>query len=134
MPQESVEIVRQSMEAIDRRDRTTYLALHDEDFEVINIRDFPEPGVRGPEAVWDFYVEGFDTFDPERTSIADAELVDAGADKVLVHHRYDLRGARSGADVEMDLWSVVTLREGRILRMGWFAGRVEALEAAGLSD
>ena len=56
MSQENVEVVRQAMEAIQRRDRTTYLALHDDDFEVVPIRDFAEAGVRGPDAAWDFYV------------------------------------------------------------------------------
>jgi ketosteroid isomerase-like protein len=34
----------------------------------------------------------------------------------------------------MDLWHVVTFREGRILRMQWFADRTDALEAAGLHE
>jgi ketosteroid isomerase-like protein len=89
MSQENVEIVRQAMEAIQRRDRTTYLALHDKDYEVVPTRDFPQAGVRGPEAAWDFYVEAAEAF--ERLPLEDAELVDAGADKVLVHQQYDLR-------------------------------------------
>ena len=52
MSQENVEVVRQAMEAIQRRDRTTYLALHDDDFEVVPIRDFPEAGVRGVPRRW----------------------------------------------------------------------------------
>lgn len=54
MSQENVELVGQALEALKRRDRTTWLAVHDDDFEVVPIRDFPEPGVRGPEAAWDF--------------------------------------------------------------------------------
>jgi ketosteroid isomerase-like protein len=59
--------------------------------------------------------------------------VDAGADKVLVHQRNEVRGRTSGADVELNYWVVVTFREGKILRDHWFADRAEALEAAGLS-
>jgi ketosteroid isomerase-like protein len=132
MSEQNVEVVRQAMQAVERRDRTAYLALHDDDFEVVNIRDFPEPGVRGPEAAWDFYMTIADAF--ERVPIADAELVDAGADKVLVHPRYGLCGRRSGADVKFDYSFVATVRQGRILRMQWFADRSEALEAAGLEE
>jgi ketosteroid isomerase-like protein len=60
--------------------------------------------------------------------------VDAGADKVLVHQRSDVRGRASGAAVELDYWVVITFREGRIVRDQWFADRAEALEAAGLSE
>jgi ketosteroid isomerase-like protein len=132
MSEENVELVGQALEALKRRDRTTWLAVHDEDFEVVPIRDFPEPGVRGPEAAWDFNLKAFEAF--ERVPIDDAELVDAGADKVLAHPQYDVRGRGSGVNVEFDYWLVFTVRQGKILRTQWFEGRVEALEAAGLSD
>jgi ketosteroid isomerase-like protein len=76
--------VRRALEALDRRDRTAFLAIHDEDFEVVPIRDFPELGVRGREAAWNYYLEAFDAFD--RLPIDEVEVVDAEADKVLVHY------------------------------------------------
>ena len=132
MSQENVELVRQANKALWRRDRPTWLALHDEDFEVVPIRDWPEAGVRGRDAVRDFYVTIFDTY--EWVPMANGEFVDGGADKVLVNPQYDLRGARSGADVKFDYWLVATVRQGRMIRVQWFADRVEALEAAGLRD
>jgi ketosteroid isomerase-like protein len=45
-----------------------------------------------------------------------------------------LRGAGSGAGFEYDNWMVVTLRQGRVLRLQFFTDRVDALEAAGLSE
>ena len=92
MSQENVELVRQAMEALLRRDRDAWLAIHDEDFEIVPIRDWPEGGVRGREAAWDFHMRIRDSF--ELTPI-EVERVDAGADKVLGHLRYDLRGAGS---------------------------------------
>ena len=124
--------MRHALEALRRRDRTTWLAVHDEDFEVVPIPDFLEAGVRGPEAAWDFYLRGFEAF--EEVPVDDAEIVDAGADKVLIHQRYDVRGRESGADVEFNYWLVFTVRQGRIVRTQWFADRVEALEAAGLRE
>jgi ketosteroid isomerase-like protein len=66
--------------------------------------------------------------------LGDAELVDAGADKILVHWRSAVRGRTSGVEVELNYWVVVTFREGRIVRDQWFADRAEALEAAGLRE
>jgi ketosteroid isomerase-like protein len=131
MLQENVELVRQAEEAILRRDRDAYLALHDEDFEIVPIRDWPEGAVRGREAGWDFSMRIRDSFEWVPVEF---ERVAAGADKVLVHLRYDARGAGSGAEVELDQWYVATVREGKILRLEWFTDGVEAREAAGLRE
>jgi ketosteroid isomerase-like protein len=133
MSQENIERMRQMLDAFDRRDRAAWLALRVPDSEVIPSTMWPEAdAVRGREPAWDFYVSAAEAF--ERLSGADAELVDAGADKVLVHWRHDTRGRASGADVEINYWIVITFREGRIARDQWFADRAEALEAAGLSE
>jgi ketosteroid isomerase-like protein len=87
--------------------------------------------VRGREAGWDFNMRIRDSFEWVPREV---ERVDAGADKVFAHIQYDLRGAGSGAEVELDQWYVATVRHWRILRMQWFADRVDALEAAGLRE
>jgi ketosteroid isomerase-like protein len=132
MSEENVELVRRGLEALDRRDLSSWLAVCDEDFEVVPSRDWPEPGVRGAEAAFDWYVQAFDTFQPFRT--ADTEFIDAGADRVLLHYRSDVRGRASGAKFQLRRWCVVTMRNGRSLRTEWFTDRAEALEAAGLSE
>jgi ketosteroid isomerase-like protein len=133
MSQENVETVRQSQEALDRRDRAAWLAGCDQAFEVVASGAWPDADViRGPEPAWDFYVEVMEAF--EDFVSADAEFVDAGADKVLVHARHDLRGKASGADVEFDYWVVVTSRDGKRLRDEWFVDREQALEAVGLRE
>ena len=132
MSEENFELVRDALQALERRDRTTWIALHDDDVEVVPIRDFPEAGVRGPVAAWDFYLKAFDRFG--RVAVEDAGVFDAGADKVLVDQQLDLRGTGSDPNVEFDYWIVVTVREGRILRAQWFGDRVEAFEAAGMSE
>ena len=108
-------------------------ALRDEDCKVVPLGAWPEADViHGREAAWDFYVEVVEVFD--RQAISDAELVDVGADKVLVHHQNEVRGRASGAVVEVNYWVVVTFRDGKVLRDEWFADRAEALEAAGLRE
>jgi ketosteroid isomerase-like protein len=131
MSEENVELVRQAMEALLRRDRDAWFAIHDEDFEIVPVRDWLEGAVRGREAAWDFNMRVRDSF--EWTPI-EVERVDAGADKVLGHPRYHVRGVGSGAEVEYEQWYVATVRQGRILRLQWFTDRADALEAAGLSE
>ena len=132
MSEENIELVRRALQAIDRRDLTSLLAVLDEDAEVVPTRDWPEPGVRGAEAVFNWYVQAFDSLQPFRT--ADTEFIDAGADKVLLQYRMDVRGKGSDAEVEFRRWCVVTVRRVRLLRTEWFSDRADALEAAGLSE
>ena len=131
MSAENIELMRRSEEAILRRDRDAWFAIHDEDFEIVPVRDWLEGAVRGREAGWDYNMRVRDSFEWGQ---GETERVDAGPDKVLGHPRYDLRGAGSGAEVEWEQWFVATVREGRILRMQWFTDRAEALEAAGLRE
>jgi ketosteroid isomerase-like protein len=132
MSQEDVETMRRSFDAFDRRDRAGWLALRDQDCEVVTIGAWPEADVvRGREAAWNFYFEVAEAF--ERRPYAAVELRDAG-DKVLVHQQNEVRGTTSGAEVEVNYWIVVTFRDGKILRDEWFADRAEALEAVGLSE
>jgi ketosteroid isomerase-like protein len=131
MSEENVELARRAEEALLRRDRDAWFAIHDEDFEIVPIRDWPEGGVRGREAGWDFHMRILDSFEWVPVEV---ERVDAGADKVLVHLRYDARGAGSGAEVELDQWYVATVRDGKFFRLEWFTDGVEARKAAGLSE
>ena len=132
MSQENVVRVRQSLDAFDRRDRAAWLALCDQDFEVVPDRGWPEAGViSGREAVWDFYVSVAETFGMDS---ADAEIIGAGGDKVLVHRSARVRGQTSGASAVFGYSTVTTFRAGKIVRDRWFADRAEALEAAGLSE
>ena len=133
MSEKNVEVVRQSEEALLRRDRDAWCAIHDEDFEIVPVRDWPEGAVRGREAGWDFSMRIRDSFELVGSEL-EVEHVDAGADKVLGHPRFDLRGVGSGVEVEYEQWFVATVREGKILRMQWFTDGVEAREAAGLSE
>ena len=133
MPQENVDVARKALDAFNRRDRAAWLALCDPEFENFPPRDWPESEpIRGPEAVWDFFVEAQDAWDEGPFEFVD--LIDAGNDKVVADVRREVRGKASGASVEWSYWQVVTFRNGKVLRMEWFAYRAEALEAVGLRE
>src|SRR5215472_17010652 len=119
MSWENVERLRQAVEALNRGDRTAFLALCDPEVENIPPRDWPESEpIRGPEAVWDFYIEGNAPWD--KTSFEFAEITEAGHDKIVADLRQQVQGKASGVQVAWAYWQVVTFREGRALRMEYF--------------
>ena len=133
MSRDNVDAARKALDAFNRRDRAVWLALSDPEFENFPPRDWPESDpIRGYEAVWDFFVEAQDAW--EEGPFEYAELIDAGNDKVVADVRREARGKASGASVAWSYWQVVTFRNGKLLRMEWFANRAEALEAAGLQE
>jgi len=109
------------------------LALCDPNFESVPSNDWPEmEPIRGAEAAWDFYVE---TDQPwETTPYEYVDLIDDGSDNAVGQMRREMRGKASGAAVTYSYWVAVTFRNGRVLRIEWFAARGDALEAAGLSE
>jgi ketosteroid isomerase-like protein len=133
MSEENLETFRRSLDAFDRRDKTSWLEARDRDYEVVTSNEWPEGDVRGRDAAWDFYVTVADTFE-RRPFSDDIEVMDGGPDKVLVHQRNDVRGGESGVNVEIDYWVVISFRNGKMIRDQWFESRDEALEAAGLSE
>jgi ketosteroid isomerase-like protein len=133
MSQENVETQRRALEAFNRRDRAVWLAVCDPEVENVPPREWPESDpIRGSEAVWDFYVEGNQPW--EDSPFENVEVIDAGNDKVVVDMRREVRGKASGVSIAWRYWQVGTLRNGKILRIEWFADRAEALEAAGLQE
>ncbi len=88
--------------------------------------------MRGAEVVWDDYLRIMDAF--ERFPVDDADIIDAGADKVVSHYRFRISGKGSGAGVEFDYWGVFTIRQGKFGRGQYFVDRAEALAAAGLQE
>jgi ketosteroid isomerase-like protein len=77
--------------------------------------------------------EGIDeTF--EELWLEPQEWVDAG-DRVATRLRHHGQGKESGVEIDAELYhQVATFRDGRIVRMEYFATWAEALEAAGVSE
>ncbi len=133
MSQENVEIVRNAMEAFNRRDRDAWLALQDPEVEFRADPEWPESGaVAGPEAIWDFVVGLADAWEQDDFEMVD--VIDVANAKLVARFRRPVRGKASGIADVLDYWAVNTLRQGRILSHEWFANRADALEAAGLSE
>jgi ketosteroid isomerase-like protein len=132
MSRENVETFHKALDAFNRRDRSAWLAFYDPEFENVPPRNWPESAaLRGPEEVWDFYVESQEPWEGAAFEIG--ELIDAG-DQVVADVQAQMRGKSSGADVAWTYWQVATFRRGRVVRSEWFTDRAEALEATGLRE
>ncbi len=133
MLQKNLKTLRSSTEAFSRRDRKTWLAIHDRDAEFRADPEWPEAEVvRGREAVWDMLISIADAWEQTPTNLV--EVIDAGHDRLVARFRQPVRGKASGVETEFDYWWVGTFSEGKILSHWWFSDRAKAFKAAGLSD
>jgi ketosteroid isomerase-like protein len=87
--------------------------------------------VHGIDGAMAFFDEVFDAFEyvrqvPER-------FIDCG-DQVLVFVRSEARGRVAGLDINEQWAHLVTLRDGKAVRMQQFRDREKALEAAGVRE
>jgi ketosteroid isomerase-like protein len=130
MSQENVEIVRRYIDAFNRRDRTTALALFRSDAEIDWSRSRgPLKGVyRGnrTETFRDF----LSTF--EEVQLEAHDFTEVGSE-VVVPNTAHMRG-REGIEVVARSTFVYTVENGQITRLRMFQEQAEALEAAGLSE
>jgi ketosteroid isomerase-like protein len=130
MSEENVELVRRAFayEVYGLGDRAEGEAIFDP-FVVMN------PTEEGPSYGLDAIRDNFEHWKVawEELDVTIEELIDAG-DRVFLtaHHRG--RGRGSGVEVDTRLYSLYTLRDGKVLRVDEYADRAEALEAAGLAE
>jgi uncharacterized protein len=131
MSEENVEIVRRVYEAHDSGDFDGALALID-------------PGVRcevafrpdtqafhGYEGVAEALRTWIGTWDEFSTVIEDT--IDAGEHVICIEQQSG-RGKGSRVPLQQRVYSVFTVRDGKVVRMAWFVERSEVLKAAGLSE
>jgi len=132
MSQENLEIVRRAIEALNRRDLTTLVALNRPDGELDWSRaQGPLKGVyRGRSGLETFLAEFWSTF--ENVELETHGFTQAGSD-VVVPNTAHLRG-RDGIEVTARSTFVYTVEGGQISRLRMFQERAEALEAVGLSE
>jgi ketosteroid isomerase-like protein len=87
---------------------------------------------RGLDAMWAATLEWLRAFEDLRTEAE--RIIDLGDDRVLALARQTARGRESGAPIDHKLGFVFTLRDGKVVRCDLYWDRVDALEAAGLSE
>ena len=131
MSRENVEVTRRHIEAWNRRDQTTWLALFSSDGEIDWSRSRgPLKGVyRGPGELECFWDEFWSTF--EDVQLETHGFTEVGSE-VVIPNTAHMRG-REGIEVTARSVLVFTVENGQIARQRLFQERAEALEAVGLS-
>jgi ketosteroid isomerase-like protein len=123
----ALQVVRDMYEAIDRRDYDAGFALLSDDFEWQEPAQAIHAGThRGFQHIrerLEAQLEVFDEFTIE------PEEFRAKSGRVAVSVRQRARGGMSGAEVEIRIGHLWTIRDGKIARLNVFAARDEALRA-----
>jgi ketosteroid isomerase-like protein len=127
---ENVEIVRRAAEAFNARDLETWASFFDPECEFVDHMGAAAEEEGASLASLRRLVAGwFEAFPDFRANIV--ELIDAG-DRVVSVTEWRGTGAGSGLDYHQDAAEVLTIRDGKIVRLELgFADGTAALEAAG---
>jgi ketosteroid isomerase-like protein len=133
MSQDNVEILRAFAEAFNDRDFDGALRYLDRAVEI-------EPGVRGPdhdsklsghEGWKEFIRVAIEAWDA--ATAEPLERIETEDGRILSIDLWRLRG-REGIEIERELPTLYTFRDGLIVRIEGFTEKGEALEAAGLRE
>jgi ketosteroid isomerase-like protein len=134
MSEENVEIVRQLVEAFNEGGMGAEATLSFFAADAVFEEPPEQPGPRvahGRESVGLMFTQ-FDEAREKHQSHPD-EIRAIDDERVLLLSLEHLRG-RDGIELDQSAWTIFTLRGGKIVRMQPFCDRVNALEAAGLSE
>jgi ketosteroid isomerase-like protein len=131
MSQETLATLARAQAAYNRGDWDSALATMDPSVVFDLTRVAPDGEIyHGHEGVKTFWRMLRDVFGDFRT---DPEEVIDGGDKLFALMHLRGSGKTSGAGADDFLYQVVTLRQGRAVRVDFFRDRAEALRYAGLS-
>ena len=134
MPQETVEIIAQQVDAFTRQDAEAFVATVSPDVEWEDAVFWSEPRrvYRGRQEIREWFVRA--VVEPwESFHVEVEEIIDAGEELVIAGGLLTVRGRGSGVETKTHGWSVFCFEGGLISRRRIFLERAEALEAAGLS-
>ncbi len=132
MSQENVEIVRKSVEAMQREDWAAAAADISPTAELYD-HDIPDAGVYiGPDGFSEWISHWSESWD--RWTLEEVEFRAAPDDHVLVLQRMRATGRTSGLELDRLDGVVYTLAEGNIIRIDYFNDQQQALEAVRLSE
>ena len=133
MSEENVEILRGLIEAWNRQDFEAVLGYVDPeiDFNPGLLPPGEDTEYRGRKGVMDWIRNVNDAW--EEVSVEPGERIVVASDRLLAIDRWRFEG-RDGIQVEEELPTAFTFRDGLIVRVDGYTDTAEALEAAGLRE
>jgi ketosteroid isomerase-like protein len=135
MSQENVEIVREAAAAFNRGDLDAFLDEYwtDEiDYRAVEGALDDRGPIRGRAELRAYWQDWIDTFDDFK--VEPLEVIDAGPDQIVAVLRNTGRAKLSGVEADLTFAVVYTLCDGKVARGREYWTKVQALEAAGLSE
>jgi ketosteroid isomerase-like protein len=127
-----IELIREQYDAVNRRDFDRVMELYADDVVLIApwMEGIQNPGTyTGKEAVGEWFGDWFRTFAHGYRFDLD-EFRDLGGGLIMMHAEHGGEGRLSGAPVRSENAYLYRVQDGRISKVGFFATREEALEAA----
>ena len=132
MSEEALELARRAWAAYERGDITVAFANTSPDLITSVEAPIPIAGTyHGPEGLLQSlldWAEGFEELDQKAE-----EFIEVGEGRVIVRVRQTGRLADSSVPVEGIFWFLLTVRQGKFVRVNICNEKAKALEAAGLS-
>lgn len=134
MTSENLDVVRESWNAWLRGDVEGVLASYAPDavWDMTHFSDWPERPYIGPEGTRRFLSEWREVWDEFEVGVE--QFLEASDGRVLALAWQRGKGRHSGLAMDMEWGQVVTVRDGKIMRVENYEDRGEALEAVGLSS
>jgi ketosteroid isomerase-like protein len=127
MSEENVELHHRSIDAVNRRDLESFLALMDEEVEAVSRIVAVEGGLHGHEGIrrwWESWLETFPDYKLEVVGMRDLGDVTIATFSAVGH------GAGSQLPFEDNAWLASRWRDGKCMWWQVFRTEAEALEAA----
>ena len=131
MSKQNVELHQRSIDAVNDRDLSAFLALMDDDVEAVSRIVAVEGGLHGHEGIrrwWDEWLGAFPDYEIEVDEIQDLGDVTIASMRAVGH------GAGSNVPLEDNIWLATRWRRGKCIWWRVLYSWDEALEAAGVSE
>jgi ketosteroid isomerase-like protein len=129
MSEDHLEVVRRSIDGLNRGDVEAVLEAFDPDVLFEPQRAAMQGTYRGHAGVREWMADTAESFSAFRL---DLDHRDLGEGRVLSVGSLHLRGQGSGVETEVPVASIATVRDGTIVRLKDYGDRPKALEAAGI--
>jgi ketosteroid isomerase-like protein len=129
----NLDVGRELVDAVNRRDLDAFLALVRPDVEWDDSEGWPGiRGVyRGPAGVRDWWERFLEVW--ESVAVEVEEIKEGPGDRVLLQVTGSFRGGASGVPTEVRAWELLWIVDGQVAKRKLSWSREEALEAAGLA-